>query len=284
MATFYNMATLSYNNGSVNSNVVSGEIVQVLSVTKTALSATYAPGDIITYVVSLVNTGSTEFGGITLTDNLGAYTLGEQQYSALSYIDDSVAYFVNGTQQTAPTVTSGNTLSITGISVPANGNALLIYRARANEFASPAEDGTITNTVTVTGAGILNSLSAQETVSADTSPRLAISKSLSPSSVSENGTLTYTFVISNLSAAQAVADDNLIVTDTFDPILSNISVSLNGTALTETTDYTYNTATGTFATVGGKITVPAATISQNTETGVWTVTPGTSVLSVSGTI
>ncbi|MEI3048770.1 MAG: hypothetical protein V8T65_12065 [Roseburia inulinivorans] len=48
------------------------------------------------------------------------------------------------------------------------------------------------------------------------------------------------------------------IIDTFDPILSNIAVSYNGTALAAGTDYTYNEATGLFATTAGRITVPAA--------------------------
>ena len=54
--------------------------------------------------------------------------------------------------------------------------------------------------------------------------------------------------------------------------------------MTVGTDYTYNTATGEFATVAGKITVPAATYTQNAATGLWTTTPGTATLTVSGTV
>ena len=52
MAIFTNQATLTYNGVSTNSNVAFGEILDVLSVTKTAVEGSYAQGDNVTYVVS----------------------------------------------------------------------------------------------------------------------------------------------------------------------------------------------------------------------------------------
>ena len=48
--------------------------------------------------------------------------------------------------------------------------------------------------------------------------------------------------------------------------------------------YNYNEATGQFNTVPGQITVPAATYTQDPVTGVWSVMPGTVVLTVTGTV
>ena len=72
--TFTNQATLSYNNQSIPSNVVTGVLTEVLSVSKTAIPAAYQNGDTITYAVQLVNSGTAALTGLTLTDNLGAYT------------------------------------------------------------------------------------------------------------------------------------------------------------------------------------------------------------------
>lgn len=47
-----------------------------------------------------------------------------------------------------------------------------------------------------------------------------------------------------------------MLTDVFDPILRDLTVTLNGTALTEGTQYAYNQATGAFATTVGVLTVP----------------------------
>ena len=113
---------------------------------------------------------------------------------------------------------------------------------------------------------------------------LSIVKSISPIPVVENGTVTYTFVISNSSTAPATVDENVVLTDTFNPILSNLNATFNGVTWVEGTNYTYNQTTGLFTSSNGAITVPAATVVQDPTTGAYTVTPGTSTLVISGTI
>ena len=58
MAQFTNQAQLTYNNTVTNSNIAVGEIVGVLTASKTPVTSTYTQGDSITYVLNLVNTGS----------------------------------------------------------------------------------------------------------------------------------------------------------------------------------------------------------------------------------
>jgi hypothetical protein len=45
MATFTNQATLTYRGGATASNVVTGELLEALTLNKTATSADYAPGE-----------------------------------------------------------------------------------------------------------------------------------------------------------------------------------------------------------------------------------------------
>ena len=52
MASFTNFATLSYNGGTTNSNIVTGEILEALTAVKTAVSANYSAGGRITYARS----------------------------------------------------------------------------------------------------------------------------------------------------------------------------------------------------------------------------------------
>lgn len=61
MATFYNQATLSYNGNTTTSNITTGELVEILSATKTAVTDTYQSEGRITYVVSIVNTDTEDF-------------------------------------------------------------------------------------------------------------------------------------------------------------------------------------------------------------------------------
>lgn len=284
MASFFNQATLSYNGISTNSNITVGELVEVLSMTKTAIADTYTDGDNVVYVINIVNSGTLPFTGLTLTDNLGAYTVGEKIYVPLTYNTGTLRYYTGGTLQTTPTVTAGDTLEISDFSVPANSNTTIVYQVKLNEFAPLAAESSVTNTATLTGGGITTPITATETINARSEAVLTISKALCPSTVTENGEVTYTFVIQNTGNTAAVAADNASVTDTFNPILNGLSVTFNGTAWTLGDDYAYNTATGEFATVPGKITVPAATFTQDTETGVYTITPGTAILTVKGTI
>ncbi len=283
MAIFYNQATLSYNGGIVNSNITTGEILEALSVTKTAVADSYSPNSEITYIVNIVNSGNTSFTGLSISDDLGAYDFGGSTVQPLDYVNGSVTYFVNGVLQADPTVTVGDDLVISGINVPANSVATVAYTAKANAFASPEADGVINNAATVSGGGI-TPITAEESVSAAGAPLLAISKSLTPTTVTENGQITYTFVISNNGNEPAVANDNIVVSDTFDPILSNISVSYNGVAWSSPENYNYDEATGAFSTLPGEITVPAASYVRDAVTGEWVVIPGTVTLTVSGTV
>ena len=284
MATFYNQATLSYLGTEVVSNITTGEITEALTASKTAVIGNYGAGDEITYVISLVNTGVTSLEGLTLQDDLGAYEAGTQTRVPLTYVEGSVLYFVNGVLQGDPTVTAGDTLTVTGISVPASGNTTIVYQARVNAFAPLAEGSTVTNEVTVSGPGLVTPVTADETVTVRSEAALTITKSLSPTTVPNNGRITYTFVLQNTGNRPVVATDDAIVTDTFDPILSDLTVSFNGDAWTEGANYTYDEATGAFASLPGQITIPAATYTQDPVTGAWSVTPGVSVLTVSGNI
>lgn len=284
MATFTNQATLTYNGNVTNSNIVTGEITEILSLTKTALTDCYFPADETAYVLSLVNSGTTAISGLTVTDNLGDYAFGTLTLQPLSYVESSARLFINGLPQADPTVTATDDLVFTGINIPASSNAMIIYRTTTTEFASPEAGSVITNTATVTGDGLVNPVTATETVEICSNPRLEITKALSPSVINDNGELTYTITILNYGNTSAVESDSIVVSDTFNPILNPIAVTLDGATLTATTDYTYDTTTGAFSTVAGRITVPAATYTQDTTTGAWSITPGSSVLTITGTV
>lgn len=283
MASFTNQAQLTYRDTVTNSNIAVGEVLEVLSVSKTAVSNIYNANDTVTYIVSIVNTGASAITGLTLTDDLGAYLFDTNTLVPLTYTNGTIRYYVNGVLQPAPTVVAVGDLTVSGISIPANGNATLVYEVSANEFAPLSLDSTITNTATVSGTG-LTPISDSEVINVSNSPNLTITKSITPIPVSDNDIVTYTFVIQNTGNTPVVATDNAFITDLFDPILTNVNASFNGTAWTEGVEYNYNDTTGLFETVAGNITVPAATFTQDPTSGVWSVTPGTVSLVVRGII
>ena len=284
MAIFSNQATLTYNGTTTNSNIAYGEILEVLSATKTAVENSYTADEVLTYVVTLRNTGTTPLTDLTVTDDLGGFTFGTGIVYPLTYVDGSATVFADGVPQGAPAVNAGPPLVITGITVNPGGSTVIVYQARTNAFANPGIGGTIVNTVTVTGTGLNTPVTATETVDSATGANLAIAKSISPAQVVDNDRVTYTFVIQNFGNEPVLATDNAAITDIFDPILTGLTVTYEGTAWTQGIQYNYNAGTGLFTTVPGQITVPAATYTQDPVTGAYTVTPGTVTLTVTGTI
>lgn len=282
MAQFTNQAQLTYRDTVTNSNVAYGEIVDALSMTKTALTSTYGANDTITYIISIINSGTTSQTGLTLTDNLGAYSVENDSVVPLNYTQDSLKYYINGILQPAPQVTAGENLVVNGINIPSNENALLVYETTVNNFAPLSEGSTITNVATLSKAGI-TTITAEETVTVSNLPNLSITKSISPVPVSENGTVTYTFLIQNTGNVPVVATDNAFITDLFDPILSNVTATFNGVSWTQGDEFNYNEATGLFESVAGNITVAEATFTQGSD-GAWSITPGASTLVITGTI
>lgn len=283
MATFFNRATLTYGTNSITSNTVSGEIVQTLSVAKNASADEYFSDSVLTYAVSLVNSGSTALNGLTLTDDLGEFAISETlSVRPLNYVLDSILYYVNGVLQPTPAVVTASPLVISGISVPAGGNAVIVYNATVNEYAPLVNGSVITNIVTISGNSALGDITASETIEVANTPFLSILKSLSPETVAENGTLTYTLLVENRGNTPVTSD--LTVSDIFDPILENITVTLNGNLLTEGDDYTYDETTGLFTTLPSAVTLPAAVYTTDPTTGEVIVTPGTAIIRITGTV
>jgi len=285
MALFTNQAQLSYNNMIINSNIATGEILEVLSASKTAVSDNYRQNDRITYVISIVNTGSAPFSGLTVTDDLGAYVSGTQTLYPLAYAEDSVLVYVNGVLQSAePTVSAGPPLVISDLTLPADSNMLIVYEATATQFAPLDTEGSIVNTVTVTASGLSSPITASESVSPALAADLTITKSIDPVPVAENARLTYTFTIQNYGNTPVVVTDDAFISDTFDPILSDLEVVFNGVTWAAAVNYTYDETAGLFSTIPGQITVPAASYSRDPATNAVVIDPGVSILTVTGTV
>lgn len=282
MATFFNRATLSYGGRLMSSNVTEGELLDSISITKTALNPTYTQGGSVLYAISITNTGAGDVTDFSFTDDLGAYTVGTGTQYPLTYVDGTLRLYVGGSPAPTPTVIGGPPLTVSGITVPAGSNALLIYEAGVTEFAPLADGSTITNTVTASSDCVEN-LTASATVTVVSEPVLSIAKAICPATVSCAGELSYTFVIQNTGNAPVVATDDLTVSDTIVPILENLTVTYNGTPWVEGVNYTYSETTGEFSTLPGQITVPAATYTQD-ESGAVTLTPGVVTITVTGTV
>lgn len=281
MATFFNQAALNLGGNQLNSNITEGQLLGGLTLTKTALSGDYERGGYIAYALTVANNGFNDVGGVSVTDDLGAFTLGTETLIPLTYVDGSLLFYENGAPATAPAVTVDSGVTFSNITVPGGGNVTLIYGARVNGFAPLEAGAAITNTVTLTGP---EELTATAVVPVREGTALSIAKVLCPEVLTNSCEVTYTFVIQNGGNVPVLATDNLTLTDTFSPALSNVTVTLNGAALTEGTGYTYDEQTGEFATLNGALPVPMATFTRDEVTGNTVTTPGYAVVVVRGNI
>ena len=124
MARFTNQAQLRYGDSVANSNIAVGEILEVLSAAKTAVRKVYEQDDTVTYVISIVNSGTVPLNGMTVTDDLGTYAFDTTTLTPLTYVADTVNYYINGVLQPKPTVTPGGPLTISGLNSPAGGKSV----------------------------------------------------------------------------------------------------------------------------------------------------------------
>ena len=285
MATFYNRATLSYDGGVVNSNTTEAELVSGLTLTKTAVSQDYTEDSSVVYAITLSNMSATAYTSLSINDNLGAYTLiGGGEVIPLNYVTGSMLYYLNGVLQPSPTVISVGGLEISNINLPANSTATFIYEAQTNEYAPLLAGSSITNTTSTNGGVGIGILTDTATVTVREGAELTIAKAVCPPVITDNSELTYTIIVQNLGNTAIVATDGVIISDVFNPILTGLTVMLDGVALLEGVGYSYNATTGEFSTLDGTVTVPAATYTQDPTTGVITTTPGVTTLTIMGTV
>lgn len=281
MASFSNFATLRYGGVTVTSNTVTGTLPDALVLTKTPVDAAYAPGGTVTYLLSLLNPGTTELTGLTLTDDLGGYDVQGATLYPLAYTPDSLRMLVNGLPQAAPAAAPGPPLVISGISVPAGGSVLLAYEAQVTVFAPPAQGEEIVNTAAITG--LPAAVTASAVVSSEAAAVLRIVKDLAMDAARAPDTLTYTFTIENSGNTPAAAAESVALEDRFQPILHGLQADRDGVSWTPGTDYTYDEVTGLFTSLPGAITVPAAEYARGAD-GAWVVIPGRTVITVTGRI
>lgn len=280
-----NQASIAFNygtsSGTAVSNVATATLLDPLAADKRALGETYRGGDTVTYVLSVQNNGTATLSGVILVDDLGSYTVGGETVTPLTYTNQAVL-FVDGLFVREITGTLGeNNVTFTIDSLAPDSNANIIYNAVVNEFAPLTAGSTITNTVSVRAAGIVTPIMASETITVQEYADVRIEKDMRPDPVSDGDMLTYTFTITNYGNTDAT---EVVLTDTFNPAPSNITVSVAGDVVPPE-DYTYTGGVLTLPTGEGmSLTVPAATVITDPTTGEVGVVPGTLVITVMGTL
>lgn len=282
-----NQASLTYaygdQSGSALSNVATAVIEDTLAITKAAVADNYTPGDSVAYTISLVNNGASALNGLTVTDNLGTYTLtGSGSATPLTYTGPAKLY-VNGAYISDLTpARTANSVTFTVPTLAAGANALIVYNAIPNAFASGATGSTITNTASATAAGIPAPVTASASLGVDNYASVTMLKAITPETLTDGGAVTYTFTLYNYGNTAAT---NVVLSDAFNPAPTITGITVNGTAV-PSSDYTYSGGVLTLPATGSaySLTVPAATFTQNASTGAVTSTPGVTTVVVTGTI
>ena len=281
-----NQASIAYkyNNQSAVavSNIASAVLNETLGVEKVSLESVYSLGDEITYVITITNSGNTALTGVSVSDDLGTYAVGGATATPLVYTGPAIV-FVDGvyTGNITPTVEAdGVTFNLISLSV--GSVTQIIYKATVNNFAPLNTGSQITNTVTVTGAGINAPVSDSNTIIVGEYADVTITKSMTPSDIVDGDVLTYTFVINNYGNTEAT---DIVLTDSFDPAPDNITVQVNGVVI-PATDYEYVNGVLTLPTAPGttELGLPPATITQDLATGEVTIVPSSLTVTVTGTI
>ena len=289
MATIItNRATVNYNSGTSTavafSNTTSTVLNGNLSISKSSLSDSYRIGQELTYVITVSNNGNSVAQSISVVDDLGTFTEGQSDITPLTYVG-TAQLFINGIfASSLDAILSSNSVIFEIESIPAGGTAQIFYRARVNGFACTAVGATITNTVC---ADFLCNCPCEEaicdsyTVHAEEYADLRVTKSACPNPVTCGERLNYVIDIFNYGNIDA---NEIVITDTFNPALEDLTVTVNGVTLTEDR-YKYVGGVLTISRLtGSDISVPAAICERDDETFEVTTLPGKITVSVSGRI
>jgi len=267
-----NSVTLTYNSGdntaSAASNVVSTSLLDSYGISAQKVSAndSFRPGENLTYLVTVTNTGTQPVFAVEITDNLAA--------GLLTYVNNS-AFMVNDEGATPVEPTEITPLTIPVAEVLQSGESVtVLYVAQVSASVEDAVEE-ITNTALATArqseaGAVVEAEPVSVTIPREDFAQIDIVKAVDKAVISSGDTLTYTFTIENSGNIPAT---NVVITDTL-PVgfeITSIESETEGvTTVYIATDYTVDANNTLTLPVGNKtITVPARNESGN---GVTTVT------------
>ncbi len=250
-----------------------------VTASKTTLTRTFRPGENITFLTRVQNTGQGPLYNLTIAESLGADNAPEN----LVYQADSAVVFVGEVPTAVAPEADGNKLTfrIPG-AVTSQQTVLIVYCARVNP-ALNITTGTLSGTSAVTansgsenGPLVQPAAAAEATVALAQYADLAVTKAVDKQNVSRGDALTYTFTLLNTGSQPSV---DTVLTDTLpDGFIPSLVTASVGGVTTVYTDDMYEldpeTNTLTVPSGGAALSVPAATISG----------PGTAEITVCGVV
>ncbi len=269
-----NLASVTYGYGetgvdSAISNTAVVNLIEDYSISglKSTLNTSFRPGQNITYIVQVENTGNLPLYAVTISDDLGG------SGNPLSFVVGSGSLNENGTiTQIIPTSTSP--LVFTLVNPLASGEkATITYVARVNSSIDSSV-ASITNTATVTGreessSGTLVTMSPNPTVTIEREnyAQVELKKESSANNIVEGNSFDYVITLENSGNLDA---NNVVISDTLPTgfSISSISSVSNGVLVTyETSDYNVDSSNVLTLPTGSKtISVPASSGGVNGKT------------------
>ncbi len=240
--TIQNQANISYFSNGVasfaDSNIAIAELESPIRVGKHALDAAYRHEKEITYMLSMTNDSANDLSNVQIRDDLCSYEYQPDPASPpvtltpMDYIGPSYLYLDGVYAATlAPTV-SPNAIEYLLPTLAADTTAMIMFKAKVNEYAVLEEGSTMTNTMEVTAVGMAEVLRDSHTMPVENYAHVRIVKSMHPD---DEGHMHYEFTLYNHGNLPA---NQVVLSDAFNPAIAIEEVYLDGIAVAST-EYSY---------------------------------------------
>lgn len=283
-----NTASLTFEYGSqtgfASSNTAVTTLRETVSMSKISLGSSYFLDDNVFYTIAVNNDNNSEITNVRVTDDLGSYfaDCSITPFTPLTYSGPANLY-IGGVfcSEVEPEVYV-NKIMFNISSIPACSNALITYKVSVNDRAPLICGSHITNAATLCFENLLDPITASNTLTVAKTADVRIIKHMCPDPVIRGEKITYSFFLYNYGNTEAV---NVVFTDTFSPAPSNITVSVDSENIYPT-EYSYINGTLTIPAYcsDSSLCIPAASFCQNPITGIVTITPGITAITVVGQI
>ena len=221
-----------------------------------------ARGELLTYIVTLRNTGAFPLCSLEITDNLGAWAPQGVSLHPLSY-EGPLRLYVEGcfVSCISPACISGESAVFSILYLAPGAEAALVYHMRVNEKAPLAAGSVITSTVGISAENLPETITASHTIPVRAFAPLQIEKAVfSPKTGDGAGQYKHVYTLFNPGLQPA---ERAVITDDIGASWDTrvISVFLNGQEIPPE-EYCLRHGRLIFPAPGAsrKITVPAAEI------------------------
>lgn len=271
MSTITNQATIIYSfsgsteslTGTSNTSSIELNTSSGLTITKTANPTTFSAGSIISYTVTITNSGSNFLTGVRIIDDLGG--------GNLAYVVGSGKLTVGSTSYAVSPIAT-NPLTFTLQQLNVGQTMTLTYNSQVI-FNLPSTITAITNSVQgigYTSTGTVTAFAHSTIQKKNSEDALTVSKLASETEVFPNQVFSYIITLNNNTSTDATVDS---ITDQLPTNfeINSVTLRISGGA-TETltsSDYTLS-STNNFvlpSTTGPSITVASGTTTVVTITG-----------------